>query len=233
MWQVREADAPRWRGLPRWGEEEVPARRTPDLGGNFFSRHYGFGQGDALEWRRIEHDWMAAAQELALQLNSLTNNSSLALAIEVGASRRVVLLAADAQVGNWLSWHEGSWTARRGDGSSETVRAADLLGRTVLYKVGHHGSHNATLKQKGLEMMTSPELVAMIPVSEAFARDVQGWEMPYAPLLRNLTRRTKGRILRADRGLPAPSQVDAQARKAFFARAAEAPLYVEYRVPID
>jgi hypothetical protein len=33
------------------------------------------------------------------------------------------------------------------------VKAEDLLERTVLYKVGHHASHNATLRQKGLELM--------------------------------------------------------------------------------
>lgn len=233
MWQIRESDAPRWKPLPRWGDDAAAAARREAARGSFFERRYGFRKSDDLEWRRIDHDWMAAAEELALQLNSLTNNSSLALAIEVGSSRRVVLLAGDAQVGNWLSWHEGTWNMKRSDGSTENVSAQELLGRTVLYKVGHHGSHNATLRQKGLEMMTSQELVAMIPVNEKFARDVQGWQMPYAPLLRDLTKRTKGRVLRADQGLPDPDRVETGARKGFFARATETPLYVEYRVPID
>jgi hypothetical protein len=29
------------------------------------------------------------------------------------------------------------------------VNAADLFARTVYLKVGHHGSHNATLKARG------------------------------------------------------------------------------------
>ncbi len=34
----------------------------------------------------------------------------------------------------------------------------------MLYKVGHHGSHNATLRAKGLELMQSSALIALIPV---------------------------------------------------------------------
>jgi hypothetical protein len=53
-----------------------------------------------------------------------------------------------------------------------------LFANTVLYKIGHHGSHNATLREKGLEMMNHPELVAMFPV-EAIAVERLGYgEMP-------------------------------------------------------
>ena len=33
------------------------------------------------------------------------------------------------------------------------MTATDLLGRTVFYKVGHHGSHNATMNKGGLQDM--------------------------------------------------------------------------------
>ena len=50
----------------------------------FFKERYGFeSQGDA--WRRIDDDWLTAAGPLALQLDSNTNNTSLALAIELKA----------------------------------------------------------------------------------------------------------------------------------------------------
>ena len=97
--------------------------------------------------RRLAH----ACADLALQLDSLTNNTSLALAIERIADGRVLLFPADAQQGNWLSWHKLEWQRerRRRGGRPATVTAADLLDRTVFYKVGHHGSHNATAKRRG------------------------------------------------------------------------------------
>jgi hypothetical protein len=176
----------------------------------FFRDHYFGGggskaeQGDLL-WRRIDSDWLHAAADLALQLDSDTNNTSLALAFELSPGGRVLLFPGDAQVGNWLSWQALSWKGPRTGG--RTVTAEDLLRRTVLYKVGHHASHNATLRERGLELMTSPELVALIPVDETMARkpkggSPQGWDMPFGPLLRRLEERTAGRVLRADTGIP-------------------------------
>ena len=72
----------------------------------FFDKYYGGGveAEDEQSWRRIESDWLGAAGRLALQLDSHTNNTSLALAIELSPSHRVLLFPGDAQVGNWLSW---------------------------------------------------------------------------------------------------------------------------------
>jgi hypothetical protein len=87
----------------------------------------------------------------------------------------------------------------------KTITAKDLLARTVLYKVGHHGSHNATLKQQGLELMGPPdgakEMVAFLPVDEHVARDLAHYgEMPLRSLVKELSIRTKGRIARNDEG---------------------------------
>jgi hypothetical protein len=169
----------------------------------FFRRHYGFPLGekdDGPEWRRIDFDWLAAAGSLALQLDNDTNNTSLVMAIELGESEKVLLFPGDAQVGNWLSWHEVIWTREENDGDRE-VTGADLIRRTALYKVGHHGSHNATLREKGLEMMQSSELTTMIPVDETQA-EKKDWLMPFSPLLTRLNEKTRGRVLRADKDLP-------------------------------
>ncbi len=58
------------------------------------------------EWRQINEDWLNVASDLALQLDSATNNTSLALAIERVADGKVLLFPADAQEGNWVSWHD-------------------------------------------------------------------------------------------------------------------------------
>ena len=171
----------------------------------FFEAHYGFGKDDPQEWRRIEGDWLDVTSELALNLDSDTNNTSLVLAFELGkpGSGPVLLFAADAQVGNWLSWKDLAWKIEADGQPAFTQSAHEILARTVLYKVGHHGSHNATLSQLGLDLMTSENLVAMLPVDAEKAKD-KGWdEMPFKPLLDTLAEKTQGRILRIDDpGLP-------------------------------
>src|SRR5262249_13242180 len=99
----------------------------------------------------------------------------------------------DAQVGNWLSWQKLSW----GTGD-QAVKGPDLLARTVYYKVGHHGSHNATLKRKGLELMASKDLSAFIPTNEKDAKKVKWGQMPFKDILDELEQRTSGRVIRAD-----------------------------------
>ncbi len=163
------------------------------------------------DWRQIEFDWLNGSSELALQLDNLTNNTSLALAIERVADGKVLLFPADAQEGNWLSWHDEKmkWEVIDASGVSQNVTAADLLSRTVFYKVGHHGSHNATAKGKGLELMTQAEdLVAFIPVDRAMAltrSPKDSWQMPARPLFTELLKRCQGRVARADLGWAAPA----------------------------
>lgn len=156
------------------------------------------------EWRRIEQDWLMAGEQLALKLDNDTNNTSLALAFEIGRGRdaRVMLFPGDAQVGNWLSWGDLKWTVTDADDRRREVGIEDLLARTVLYKVGHHGSDNATLRERGLELMTHRDLVAMLPVEETVARDpARRWNMPFPSLLARLEEKTGRRIVRADRGV--------------------------------
>jgi hypothetical protein len=156
-------------------------------------------------WRRVDEDWLHIASDLALQLDKSTNNTSLALAIERIADGRVLLFPADAQQGNWLSWHEQGmvWTVRD-VGVARTVRARDLLSRTVFYKVGHHASHNATARGQGLELMDrEDELTAFIPVDRAVAltRNPPGsWRMPAVKLYRRLLQKCQGRVVRSDIG---------------------------------
>lgn len=208
----------------------------------FFQEHYygeagtgeaGTGEAGApaekeMAWRRIEGDWLSSADNLALQLDSDTNNTSLALGIELSPGGKVLLFPGDAQVGNWLSWH-----------LIDSLDAADLLRRTAFYKVGHHGSHNATLREKGLELMDRPDLVAMIPVDEQMAHrpkggNPDGWDMPFLPLLERLKEKTQGRVLRADSGTPPPEDLaglPAAEREAFSQSCVETDLYLEVTIP--
>jgi hypothetical protein len=147
-------------------------------------------------WRTIDDDWMDQAESLALYLDKFTNNSSLVLAIELVDSGKVLLFAADAQTGNWLSWPDVKWETK--DASTD-----DLLARTVFYKVGHHGSHNSTLV-RAFEKMTHPDLVALIPVdkTDPNIKKPNGWKMPARNLYKRLRERTSNRVLRMDGANP-------------------------------
>jgi hypothetical protein len=164
----------------------------------FVSYHYATPAKDDPEtadqsWRRIDDDWLYASADLAMQIDSRTNNTSLVLAFEFTETGRVALFAADAQVGSWLSWQRLAW--RVGD---KTITGPDLLARTIYYKVSHHGSENATLKQNGLEQMIHPDLSAFVPTNAIDAAKV-GWKlMPFAPILQTLGDRTAGRTVKAD-----------------------------------
>jgi hypothetical protein len=194
---------------PFEAELRIPMGEARKL--EFFNDNYGFLDGDPNLWRRIDNDWMDIASELALALDSDTNNTSLVLAFELGepGSGDVLLFAADAQVGNWYSWKDLAWNITPPGKAGMTVTPNQLLSRAIFYKVGHHGSHNATLRINGLEAMTGDNLVAMLPVDKDIAHNVKHWnQMPFDPLLETLGVHTKGRILRIDTGMPADKPGD-------------------------
>ena len=164
-------------------------------------RYYGpatsdSGSGDQ-SWRQIDADWLGSATQFALNLDSATNNTSLVLAVELAPGGEVMLFPADAQVGNWLSWQTVQWTE---DG--KTLTAPDLLRRAAFYKVGHHGSHNATLRSKGLELMPLG-LTAMIPVDHAMAVEKHWDGMPLPQLIDALKERNCI-VVRTDDPAPPP-----------------------------
>lgn len=180
-------------------------------------------------WRRIDDDWLGVSERLALALDSDTNNTSLVLALELEPGGRVLLFPGDAQVGNWLSWQDCQWPA---DDANSACTAADLLKRTVLYKVGHHASHNATLRAKGLELMVSPDLVALVPVNHEMAEKKRWFGMPFPALLARLEEKTQGRILRIDQAMPAkPDGVAPGLWDTFHDMVTENELYFEVRLP--
>ena len=156
-------------------------------------------------WRAIDDDWLDESDALALAMDGDTNNTSLVLAIELGEPGEgdVLLFPGDAQVGNWLSWRDRDYVC------GEVRQTADaLLGRTRLYKVAHHGSHNGTLRADaravadgepyGLELMNN--IVAMINVDrEAVERPMPHvWHMPHRPLYDALRLKAARRVLRSD-----------------------------------
>ena len=148
-------------------------------------------------WRTIDHDWMMNADSLAMHIGNYTNNTSLALAFLLPTGD-VLLFPGDAQLGNWESWPENTFTAKDPLTNSKTDFTIDeLMRRTIFYKASHHGSHNGTLKERGLELMNQDKLVAMVPVDRKDPMTAQ-YNMPYTKLMNGLKRKTQGRLIRMD-----------------------------------
>ena len=144
-------------------------------------------------WRKIDDEWLYATGSMALRMNSLTNNLSLALAIEIEESGRVLLFPGDAEYGSWKSWHKIDWESHQNRDRKHLTE--DLLNRTCFYKVSHHMSHNGTAQRLGLNMMTSDDLVALATLDYQVISG--GWTntMPNRYILDELLQKTKGRII--------------------------------------
>lgn len=143
------------------------------------------------QWRAIEHEWLYTAGSLAIRLNSHLNNTSLALAVEVGEEGPVLLLPGDAEYGSWESWHLlDKWGKPTKSG---LPFVEDLLNRTVFYKVSHHLSYNGTALEKGIRMMNSPRLATMVTLDRTRISSQWKSTMPNHALLGELVKRCQGR----------------------------------------
>ena len=160
------------------------------------------------EWRKIDYDWLSAFGQLALDLDNDTNNTSLVLAFEFVKTKEVLLFVGDAQVGNWQSWANVEFKVPERE---KPLNALELLSRTVFYKVGHHCSHNATLKKGGLELMNREDLVAFIPLDIATAKNQgkHGWDMPAGPLYTALKGKAANRVVISDVTEAVPAEATA------------------------
>jgi hypothetical protein len=216
----------------------------------FFTERYGQGP-DALDdrgevlpnasWRRIDNEWLYSAETLALKLNTGINNTSLAVAFELPNSKKVLFFAADAQRGSWVSWKDVEFQ----DGAA-TVTTKDLLARAVLYKVGHHGSHNATLsgtaddEHPNLAWMgqgaAASEFTAMVTAVNKWAltKNRPPWVHPLPSIRAALATKAQGRVFQTDENEPVkPSGLSAGEWKKFTDRSVFDDLYFEWTVLDD
>jgi len=182
-------------------------RQMPFFQSYYWGESVDCGEKDQ-SWRRIDGSWLDSSTAMALALDSATNNTCLVLAFEL-PDGDVLLFAADAQVGNWLSWQDLSW-----DVEGTKVTGPDLLNRTIFYKVGHHGSHNATLREKGLEEMKSLKL-AFVPVDHAMAVKKRWNKMPLNSLMDALNEATHQCVVRIDEDVPAGLKNSVASEKLF------------------
>jgi len=236
--------------------DEVFKFKAPDAGQarleksywlEYLQNSYGKAKSDSstmhkdVAWRRIDDDWMGAAEGLALRLNKEVNNTSLVLAFELPKTKKVLLFTGDAQRGSWIGWSDLEWT----DADNNKTTARDLLGRCVLYKVGHHGSHNATLNGTETDDYANigwmargafaKDFAAMIPANTAWALGKsQPWVHPLPQIEAALIEKAEGRVFRSDKDTiekAATSDISDADWADFKAdRVKETDLYFEYEI---
>lgn len=157
------------------------------------SLSYNLYNNDLEAWRRIDEEWLMSSGSLALRMNSLTNNLSVAFAIEFEESKKVLLFPGDAEYGSWKSWHDINWNQTGVDPNKHLTE--DLLNRVVFYKVAHHLSHNGTAKRLGLDMMVDRDLVAMATLDYSVISNQWKGTMPNKAIVKELIEKTKGRLI--------------------------------------
>ncbi len=117
----------------------------------------------------------------AVSLDKAVNGTSLMLVFEYRGA--YLLFPGDAQWGTW-------------NAAMSTPAARDLLARTTFYKVGHHGSHNATPVRFLEEVLPAR---ARMWGAAASVHPVKAWpEIPRGPLLTALGTHAD-RVVRSDK----------------------------------
>ena len=126
--------------------------------------------------------------DLAFSLDKARNNESLVTLFEFRGKN--LLFTGDAQYGNWRWW-------------LENIPSADeILSNINFFKIGHHGSENAT-PVTALEKMVDGNFAAMVSTQS------KPWEsIPLVPLMARVNEKTNRKIVRSDwldwHGAPVP-----------------------------
>jgi hypothetical protein len=108
---------------------------------------------------RLDDHLVRSAERLVHQLDAVLNNTSLVLLVEAAGHK--LLLPGDAEIENWGY----ALTA-----APDHAAICNRLRGVDLYKVGHHGSRNATPKQSLYPLLarTPPDRVAVMSTLVGF-----------------------------------------------------------------
>ncbi len=156
----------------------------------------------------------SAALVAAKQLNSFLNNQSLVVLFTFKGKK--LLFVGDAQAGNWEHWLFDTDTPDKKASGTMSAGAQQILTSLDFYKVGHHGSANATPKAV-VEMMgkRGQKFAAMCSTqkdvygTEDPDDSTKGTEVPRVPLIEALAKQCA--LVRSDQ---IEIQVDGAAIKA-------------------
>jgi hypothetical protein len=153
----------------------------------------------------MQPDALAATAD---KLDGTLNNQSLVVLFTCNGKK--LLFVGDAQWGNWAHWLYGKAVSGADPGISD--RAKEILGSLDFYKVGHHGSTNAT---------PIPAVAALSEDSAAMCSTATGaygsldrkTEVPRKALMEALESRSGNRKVRSDWIPAGEREADPQAKK--------------------
>lgn len=151
------------------------------------------------------------------------NNQSLVVLFSFAGKN--LLFAGDAQWGNWENFLYGGAYGTPGH-TKVTNKAKKILEKIDFYKVGHHGSANATPKDAVAAMrlgcvgMCSTQICAYN-------------EVPREPLLDALRQRMEGQLARSDQvaaSSSVPANPDAGLLPSLFTQSPTRMLFIDYEI---
>jgi beta-lactamase superfamily II metal-dependent hydrolase len=137
------------------------------------------------EREAIEKAGSGYEMDVAVSLEKAVNGTSLMLMLQVGKTH--LLFPGDAQWGTWQA-------------ALKNKRWNDLLKQTTFYKIGHHGSHNATPKEF-VEKTIGKDFWAM-----ASTKTIDQWPNIPKPELMNALSMKTDKIARSDKEGQAPKK---------------------------
>jgi hypothetical protein len=182
----------------------LPGGTLPDADGDGGAPPPVPGELGPVRWllERMRTQHVASLLRIVRILDDALNNTSVILAIEAGDKR--LLFGGDAQIENWAF-------ALKDAPGGERIR--DWLANVDLYKVGHHGSRNATPRSLHRLWVTQRDpdrpLVSMMSTLPGVHGDTPATAVPKQALLDALAR--CGPLYATDRLRPASRFVEVAA----------------------
>jgi beta-lactamase superfamily II metal-dependent hydrolase len=174
----------------------------------------------------VQPDLLAAK---ARQADNTLNNQSLVVLFTFRGKN--LLFVGDAQWGNWENFLYGGKVTVSGQ-TVLTKTSKEILKSIDFYKVGHHGSTNATPKDALAAMRDG--FVAMCSTQPGcYGKEASGTEVPRLPLLDALEDKTHHQLARSDQISAAETPAGeglGPLGKPFSTRAAQDQLYIDYKL---
>lgn len=182
------------------GDESGPTPLRPPFSKVFETdaKHYPRAAFGDYSYDDIEKSVNGAQPDLmaakARQADNTLNNQSLVILFTFGD--KTLLFVGDAQWGNWENLLFGGKVGTDGH-ATLTDQSKKILNDIDFYKVGHHGSTNATpidavkALRKGCVAMCSTQ-------PGCYGKVGSGTEVPRGPLLDELNKQTHGQLARSD-----------------------------------
>jgi beta-lactamase superfamily II metal-dependent hydrolase len=174
---------------------------------------------------------------MADALDGTLNNQSLVILFTCKGKK--LLFVGDAQWGNWSYWLYGKKVTGKDPGITE--RAKEILGSIDFYKVGHHGSTNATpipaaaaLSDKCVSMCSTESADYDPKKKRPYGDPKKGTEVPRTKLMDALEKQTKDKLVRSDwiavSSVPASPEAKSELAK-LPANFSAGDLYLDYIFP--